>query len=107
MAILYSFNPGSGKVDFKRYGISNGDHVILCDTEARANALIHNRRYGDYVVIESDDVPASLEKVIKGVRFDTEADADAFINGGGYLESTESRISDIENILAEMIGGEA
>ena len=46
-----------------------------------------------------------MVETLKGVRFDSLEDAEDFINGGGYMESVSARVEDLENTIAEIIGG--
>lgn len=96
----------SGKATIFPYGIANGTTIIGCDTEEYAQKLVNNIRYKKYVVINSDEPDEELIEMLKGVRFDSYADAEKFINGGGYMESMAARVADLELIMAEMIGGE-
>ncbi len=104
MAILFKMNE-DGKVKIYPYGITNGNHIIPCITEEYANNLLKNSRYTDYSVINSDEPSKKLVETLKGVRFDSLEDAEDFINGGGYTESVSARVEDLENTIAEIIGG--
>ena len=105
MAILFKMNE-DGKVKIYPYGITNGVRVIPCESEEKAENLCQNSRYTDYSVINSDEPSEKLVETLKGVRFDSLEDAEDFINGGGYAESVTARVEDLENIIAEVIGGD-
>lgn len=104
MAILFKMNE-DGKVKLCDFGITNGVRTEPCETETKAEHLCQNSRYSDYSVINSDKPSDKLVKTLKGVRFDSLADAERFINGGGYAESVPARVEDLENTIAEIIGG--
>lgn len=105
MAILFKMNE-DGKVKLCGFGISNGTKIIPCESEEKAEKLCQNSRYTDYSVINSDEPSKKLIETLKGVRFDSIEDAEDFINGGGYAESVPARVEDLENIIAEVIGGD-
>lgn len=105
MAILFKMNE-DGKVKLCGFGISNGTRIIPCESEEKAEKLCQNSRYTDYYVINSDAPSEKLVETLKGVRFDSREDAEQFINGGGYAESVTARVEDLENIIAEVIGGD-
>lgn len=105
MAILFKMNE-DGKVKLCGFGISNGTRIIPCESEEKAEKLCQNSRYTDYSVINSDEPSEKLVETLKGVRFDSLEDAEDFINGGGYTESVSARVEDLENIIAEVIGGD-
>lgn len=105
MAILFKMNE-DGKVKLCGFGISNGTRIIPCESETKAENLCQNSRYTDYSVINSDEPSEKLVETLKGVRFDSLEDAEDFINGGGYTESVSARVEDLENIIAEVIGGD-
>lgn len=105
MAILFKMNE-DGKVKLCGFGISNGTKIIPCESEDKAEKLCQNSRYTDYSVINSDEPSKKLIETLKGVRFDSMEDAEDFINGGGYAESVPARVEDLENIIAEVIGGD-
>ena len=105
MAILFKMNE-DGKVKIYPYGITNGTRIIPCENEEKAENLCQNSRYTDYSVINSDEPSEKLVEMLKGVRFDSRDDAEQFINGGGYAESVTARVEDLENIIAEVIGGD-
>ena len=105
MAILFKLNE-DGKVKLCGFGISNGTRIIPCESEEKAEKLCQNSRYTDYSVINSDEPSEKLVETLKGVRFDSLEDAEDFINGGGYAESVTARVEDLENIIAEVIGGD-
>ena len=104
MAILFKMNE-DGKVKLCGFGISNGTRIIPCESEKKAEKLCQNSRYTDYSVINSDEPSEKLVETLKGVRFDSIEDAEMFINGGGYTESVPARVEDLENTIAEIIGG--
>ena len=104
MAILFKMNE-DGKVKLCGFGISNGTRIIPCESEKKAEKLCQNSRYTDYSVINSDAPSEKLVETLKGVRFDRREDAEQFINGGGYTESVPARVEDLENTIAEIIGG--
>ena len=104
MAILFKMNE-DGKVRLCDYGITNGVRTEPCETEIKAEHLCQNSRYAGYSIINSDVPSEKLIETLKGVRFDSLADAEQFINGGGYADSVQARVEDLENTLAEMIGG--
>lgn len=105
MAVLFKMNE-DGKVKLCGFGISNGTRIIPCESEEKAEKLCQNSRYTDYSVINSDEPSEKLVETLKGVRFDSLEDAEDFINGGGYTESVSARVEDLENIIAEVIGGD-
>lgn len=105
MAVLFKMNE-DGKVKLCGFGISNGTKIIPCESEEKAEKLCQNSRYTDYSVINSDEPSKKLIETLKGVRFDSIEDAEMFINGGGYAESVPARVEDLENIIAEVIGGD-
>lgn len=102
--IIFSMNE-SGKVTIYPYGITNGENIVPCKSENYAENLLLNSRYEGYAVINSDAPSEKLTVTLKGVRFDSYADAELFINGGGFEESVLARVEDLENVLAEVIGG--
>ena len=104
MAILFKMNE-DGKIKLCGFGISNGTKIIPCESEEKAEKLCQNSRYTDYSVINSDEPSEKLVETLKGVRFDSLEDAEDFINGGGYTESVSARVEDLENTIAEIIGG--
>ena len=105
MAILFKMNE-DGKVRLCGFGISNGTKIIPCESEDKAENMCKESRYEDYFVINSDEPSEKLVETLKGVRFDSIEDAEDFINGGGYAESVPARVEDLENIIAEVIGGD-
>lgn len=105
MAILFKMNE-DGKVKLCGFGITNGTNTIPCESETKAENMCERSRYEDYFVINSDAPSEKLVETLKGVRFDSREDAEQFINGGGYAESVTARVEDLENIIAEVIGGE-
>lgn len=102
--IIFKMNE-NGKVKLCDFGITDGERVEACETEAKAKNLLENSRYADFTVINSDKPSEKLLEILKGVRFDSIDDAEAFINGGGFKESVLSRVEDLENVMAEVIGG--
>lgn len=104
MAILFKMNE-YGKITLCDYGITNGKNTLPCETEIKAENLCQNSRYSKYSVINSDKPSDKLIETLKGVRFDSLSDAENFINGGGYAESVSARVEDLENTIAELIGG--
>lgn len=102
--IIFTMNE-SGKVTIHPYGITNGENVVPCRNERYAENLLLNSRYEGYAVINSDVPSEKLTETLKGVRFDSYSDAETFINGGGFEESVLARVEDLENVLAEVIGG--
>lgn len=102
--IIFGMNE-NGKVTLYPYGITNGENTVPCKSEEYAQNLLKNSRYKDYAVINSDEPSEKLLQMLKGVRFDSLADGEMFINGGGFEESVLSRVEDIECVIAEMIGG--
>ena len=104
MSILFKMNE-DGKVRLCGFGISNGNKIIPCESETKAENMCKESRYEDYFVINSDELSEKLVETLKGVRFDSMEDAEDFINGGGYAESVSARVEDLENTIAEIIGG--
>lgn len=102
--IIFTMNE-SGKVTIHPYGITDGENVVACRNERYAENLLLNSRYEGYAVINSDEPSGKLSETLKGVRFDSLEDAELFINGGGFEESVLSRVEDLENAMAEVIGG--
>lgn len=105
MAVLFKMNE-DGKVKLCGFGISNGTRIIPCESETKAENMCKESRYENYFVINSDEPSKKLIETLKGVRFDSIEDAEMFINGGGYAESVPARVEDLENIIAEVIGGD-
>ena len=105
MSVIFRMNE-IGKVTIYPYGITDGTRVVPCATEEQANKLLNKSMYTNYAVINSDTPSNKLLETLKGVRFDSYADAEAFINGGGYEEGIQARVEDLECVIAEMIGGE-
>lgn len=100
MAIIFSMNE-NGKVTIYPYGITNGINTVPCKSEDYANNLLGNRRYEGYAIIESDEPSEKLLETLKGVRFDSLADAENFINGDGYKESVNIKVSDLEQQMTD------
>lgn len=98
--IIFSINE-SGKVTMYTYGITNGTDTVPCKSEEYAENLLANSRYEGYAVINSDIPSEKLLETLKGVRFDSLQDAELFINGGGYQESTVIKLENLETQMTD------